>query len=99
VLNKHDTVSAEQRGTVHRFVGEQLDRFFGPRMPPIVSVCSTDGLQAKLSGDEGRLEASGIPELEKQLFSFLLTEKSHAFLVQCAAECESFCKNYRGPSR
>ena len=90
VLNKHDTVSSEQRGTVLRFVHEQLNGIFGRATPPIFSVCSTDGLQAKLSGNESRLEASGIPELEKELISFLLTEKSREFLVTMCGRVREF---------
>jgi len=35
VLNKHDTVSAEQQQTVLRFIRDQLDCFFGRTTPPI----------------------------------------------------------------
>lgn len=82
VLNKHDTVSPEQRKTVLRFVREQLSGFFGRNTPPIFSVSSTEGLAGKLLDDQARLLASGIPELERQLISFLLTEKSREFLLR-----------------
>jgi GTP-binding protein EngB required for normal cell division len=81
VLNKHDTVSLEQRETVLRFIRNQLDNFFGHITPQLFSVSSTEGLAAKLSGNQPRLVASGIPELEKQLTDFLLTQKSKEFLL------------------
>ncbi len=90
VLNKHDTVSPEQRATVLGFVHEQLNAFFGREMPSILSVSSTDGLQAKLSGDEAKLVASGIPALETQLLDFLLTEKTSEFLVRMCERVREF---------
>lgn len=82
VLNKHDTVPPAQREAVLGFVRGQLDIFFGHSVPPIFSVSSTDGLKAKLSGDRALLQASGFPELESQLLSFLFTEKSSEFLLR-----------------
>jgi GTP-binding protein EngB required for normal cell division len=82
VLNKHDMVSSEQREAVLRFVREHLNQVFGRAAPPIFSVSSIDGLAAKLSGNQARLIASGIRELEKNLLSFLLTEKRQEFLLR-----------------
>lgn len=82
VLNKQDTVSQEQRDTVLGFVHRQLNAFFKRETPSLFSVSSTDGLQAKLSSDQAKLLASGIPEFETQLLNFLLTEKASAFLVR-----------------
>lgn len=79
-LNKHDTVSSEQRETVLGFVRDQLsDR--GGVAPRLFSISSTDGLNAKLSHDEDRLAASGLPALERELVDFLLREKSKQFLL------------------
>ncbi len=90
VLNKHDTVSPEQRDVVIGFVREQLNAFFGRATPPIFSVSSTDGLRAKLAADEARLGASGIAELERQLVGFLLTEKSGEFLLRMCERAGEF---------
>jgi GTP-binding protein EngB required for normal cell division len=90
VLNKHDTISPEERQVVIGFVREHLNVFFGRSTPLILSVSSTDGLQAKLSGEEVRLGSSGIPELEKQLISFLLTEKSNEFLLRMCDRVREF---------
>jgi small GTP-binding protein len=70
VLNKHDSVSPEQRNTVLDFVRERLSAFFGHGTPSIFSVSSTDGLQAKFSRNKARLSSSGIPELETHLTKF-----------------------------
>jgi GTP-binding protein EngB required for normal cell division len=80
VLNKHDTVSGEERRTALGFVRDQLHTFFGQSIPQVFSVSAQDGLEAKRSCDASRLAASGIPELENELLGFLLTEKSTEFL-------------------
>jgi small GTP-binding protein len=82
VLNKHDTVSSDDRAAVLAFVHQQLQRIFGRSTPQIFSVSAIEGLDAKRSHDPSRLAASGIPELEKQLVRFLLTEKSTEFLLR-----------------
>jgi GTP-binding protein EngB required for normal cell division len=89
VINKHDTVSPEQRETVLRFVRDQLnDR--SRVAPPFFSVSSTDGLTAKLSGDGRRLGASGLPALEEELIGFLLREKSKEFLQRMCDRARKF---------
>jgi small GTP-binding protein len=82
VINKHDTVSVNQREDGVAFVREQLDSLFGAPSPHVFSVSSTDGLDAKRARDRSRLAASGIPALEAQIVSFLLTEKSSEFLLR-----------------
>jgi small GTP-binding protein len=81
VLNKHDTVSIENRNIALAFVSEQLGQLFARSPPQIFSVSSLDGLEAKRSRDAAGLAASGIPELETQLLQFLLTEKRSEFLL------------------
>jgi small GTP-binding protein len=90
VLNKHDTVSASERQTVLAFVREQLQTFFGCSTPQLLSVSSTEGLEAKRSHDHARLAASGIPELERQLVNFLLKEKRTEFLVRMCDRVKDF---------
>jgi small GTP-binding protein len=92
VLNKQDTVSPAQRQAAVAYVREQLDILFGHSIPPIFSVSSTDGLNAKLSQDQRLLETSGIPELEEQLLDFLLTEKSSEFLGLMCRRAQQFLK-------
>jgi small GTP-binding protein len=92
VLNKHDTVSLDDRNAVLAFVREQLRRIFGRSTPQIFSVSSIDGLEARRSRDPLRLARSGIPELEKQLVRFLLTEKSTEFLVRMCNRIQEFLR-------
>jgi GTP-binding protein EngB required for normal cell division len=90
VLNKHDTVSIENRAAGLAFVREQLQRLFRRSPPQIFSVSSLEGLEAKRSGDVLRLAASGIPELEKELLGFLLTEKTTEFLLRMCERIREF---------
>jgi small GTP-binding protein len=80
-LNKHDIVSADDRANVLTFVHDQLRIFLDRRAPKVFSVSARDGLEAKLSGDSTRLQASGVPALEDALLKFLLSEKRAQFLL------------------
>jgi small GTP-binding protein len=82
VVNKQDTVTAEERDSAMSYVTEQLQAVDARASSRIFSVSARDGLEAKLSKNESRLSASGIPALEKELVQFLLTEKSAQFLVR-----------------
>ena len=82
VLNKHDTVTPEQRETALAFVREHLCIAFGGTVPPIFSISATEGLKAKLSKDRVLLNASGVPDLEKGLLGFLLNDKNFEFLLR-----------------
>jgi small GTP-binding protein len=82
VLNKQDIVTREQREAAIAFVDQQLRRIFGRAPPHIFSVSSIEGQTAKRLGDASSLAASGIPELERQLVQFLLTEKNTEFLLR-----------------
>ena len=90
VLNKHDMVSRDDRELVLAFVREQLQPIFEHSTPQLFSVSSLDGLEAKRSRDQLRLAASGIPEVEKQLVSFLLKEKSTEFLLRMCDRVREF---------
>jgi small GTP-binding protein len=90
VLNKHDTVSLENRNTALAFVHEQLHKLFGRSAPQVFSVSSIEGLEAKRSGHAASLAASGIQELERQLLRFLLTEKSSEFLLRMCNRVRDF---------
>jgi small GTP-binding protein len=80
VVNKHDTASAEERESALAFVRDQIKSLFGQSAPRVYSVSARDGLEAKRSHNRALLDTSGIPALEDQLISFLLTEKSEQFL-------------------
>jgi hypothetical protein len=81
VLNKHDTVPANERETVLTFVSKRLQEIFGESPPQLFSVSATDGLKAKQKNDEELLTASGIGLLEQRLIDFLLSEKNDQFLI------------------
>ena len=81
VLNKHDTVTSDERHAVRAYVKHQLSSLFGGRTPRIFSVSARDGLRAKRSQDTALLKESGLPVLEGQLVEFLLNEKSTEFLL------------------
>lgn len=82
VLNKQDTVNAEEREQALAYVHQQLGAVFDDDMPAVFSVSARDGLRAKLEHDQQLLELSGLPQLEEKLVEFLLSEKSSEFLFQ-----------------
>jgi GTP-binding protein EngB required for normal cell division len=82
VLNKHDTVTSEERQTIVTYVRDQLRAVFGETTPQLFSVAANEGLNAKKSEDSQRLSASGIQALENALVDFLLAEKKEQFLQQ-----------------
>jgi len=90
VLNKHDTVSMDDRNAVLAFVDRELRTFFERSTPQIFSISSTEGLEAKRLRDSSRLAKSGLPELEKQLVYFLLMEKSTEFLLRMCDHVHEF---------
>ena len=94
VLNKHDTVSMDQREHVLAFVSQQLRAFFGDAPPKLFSVSALHGLQAKQSRNDELLEASGIRAFEQQLTDFLLTEKSGQFLTAMCNRVTALLQEY-----
>jgi predicted GTPase len=63
VINKRDTVSADEHGIVIAYVRDQLRAIFEGNMPQSFSVSAREGLEAKRSKDHLRLTASGIRRL------------------------------------
>jgi GTP-binding protein EngB required for normal cell division len=97
VLNKHDTVSVEERRTVLAYVRQQLSQIFGEEHPRIFSISARDGLDAKRQNDADRLKESGLPALESDLIGFLLTDKSTEFLLGMCARATNLVRDL-GPS-
>ena len=81
VLNKQDTVREQERAEALAYVRKELDAMFGPVPPKVFSISARDGLEAKRSHNSRLLAASGIPALEQELVSFLLTQKQSEFLL------------------
>ena len=92
VLNKHDTVSAEERAEVLNYTREQLSAWLDRGAPRVFSVSAQDGLVAKGARDMPRLAASGLPELETELVRYLLTEKSSEFLLRLCDRIEDWLR-------
>ncbi|HTZ56871.1 MAG TPA: dynamin family protein [Acidobacteriaceae bacterium] len=82
ILNKHDTVDAEQRMQALAYVEQQLRILFEHDLPSIFSISARVGLEAKRKQNSQLLDQSGLPQLEDALVQFLLTEKSTEFLLQ-----------------
>jgi len=84
VINKRDLVPPEQQEAVVAFVQERLSEVFGTTRPRVYSVSARDALNAKQSGDTGKLGRSGLPQLEADLIEFLQTDKTREFLGRVA---------------
>lgn len=82
VINKQDSVTADQRATVLAYVRDQLGAIFTESAPRIFSVSARDGLDARRGQDHERLAASGMLALETELATFLLEDKRDHFLRQ-----------------
>lgn len=82
VINKQDLVAPDDRDEVLAYIRAQLVERFGERAPPVFSVSAQEGLAAKRGGNLDRLAASGVQALEAELVRFLITEKSHEFLLR-----------------
>src|SRR5262249_7756708 len=60
VINKHDTVSGEERRAAFAYVHQQLSAIFGEESVRMFSVSARDGLDAKRRHDVDRLQESGL---------------------------------------
>jgi len=81
VINKQDTVGAEERNEAIDFVRERLERFSFIGTAQIFSISARQGLEAKQIQNQEQLEASGIQTLEVELLRFLTEERAQSFLV------------------
>jgi hypothetical protein len=81
IVNKRDLVSASAAAEVLEFARRTL-----PRVAPdrVFGVSALEALAAKPDGDDERLAASGLPDLEAALTEFLTTEKAGVFLRNLA---------------
>jgi small GTP-binding protein len=81
VVNKQDTVSAEEQKQALAFIAERMDRFSFSEKPYIFSLSARQGLYAKQSGNSEHLEESGIGSFEAELMRFLTEERAQSFLT------------------
>ncbi len=90
VVNKQDTVSAEERREALAFVAERTDRFSFSEKPRIFSLSARQGLLAKLSKNNNQLEESGLESLEAELLRFLTEERAQSFLSNMYGRATTF---------
>lgn len=90
IVNKHDTVSLEEREQVLEFVKERLAQYSFSREPRVFSVSARQALEGKQSKNDELVESSGIRQLEEALFGFLTEEKAEAFLANIHSRISTF---------
>jgi small GTP-binding protein len=93
VLNKHDTVSDEERRAALAYVHQQLSQIFGEERLRIYSISARDALDAKRLNDADRFRESGLSALESELIDFLLTDKSTEFLLGMCARAANLMRD------
>ena len=77
IVNKIDYVAAEERKSLIGFLRKVLhERALLSEDNAIFQISARHGLAAKLGNDGGRLEQSGLIEVEKHLLGYLATEKT-----------------------
>lgn len=89
VLNKQDTVSAQERDEARQFVAERLTETLSGAAREIYSISARQALEAKLGGNQPLLEESGLPAFEAELLHFLIAERAQSFLVNMYDRTES----------
>ena len=90
VVNKQDTVSAEEQRQAIAFVAERLKPFSFSKPPHIFSISARQGLHAKQSGDKDQLEESGLGSFEAELLRFLTEERAQFFLSNMYGRATTF---------
>jgi len=96
VLNKHDTVSAQERDEALLYVRQQLSALPAEHPPMVFSASARDALDANRTHDTARLQGSGIPALETELLRFLLEDKSTEFLLRMCDRVMDLVKTMPG---
>jgi hypothetical protein len=90
VVNKQDTVSAEEQRVALAYVAERLERFAFSEVPRILSISARQGLHAKQSGNASQLEESGLGPLEAELLRFLTEDRAQSFLSNMYGRVTTF---------
>ncbi|MBN9509707.1 MAG: dynamin family protein [Alphaproteobacteria bacterium] len=85
VVNKQDSVSAEQRQEVLSHLATQLPAILGDTPAPVFPLSAAQALDARLHGKVPLLTESGVPAFEAALLDFLVNEKRHTFLLNMSA--------------
>jgi GTP-binding protein EngB required for normal cell division len=82
VVNKHDTVPAEERAKVLKHIEAQTRTVFDGFAHQVFSVSAAEAIDANRTCDSDRWEASGVGHLRDELTRFLLGEKQQHFLAR-----------------
>jgi small GTP-binding protein len=90
VVNKRDTVSAEDQRQALSFVAERLARLSFSETPSVFSLSARQGLQAKLSGNKDHPDESGLGPFEAELLRFLTEERAQSFLSNMYGRTTTF---------
>ena len=80
VINKQDTVPAEAREEVVRYVEKTARSIVGSKAFHPFSVSARDGLLGKQMGDAEKLQQSGLLDFEGALVQFLANHRAQLFL-------------------
>jgi small GTP-binding protein len=80
VINKQDTVPAEAREEVVRYVEKTARSIVGSKAFPPFSVSARDGLAARQTDDAEKLRQSGLLDFEAALVQFLANNRAQLFL-------------------
>jgi len=85
LLNKSDTANSSDRRLLEDSVASRLTDLFPGVSIPVHSISARQALEARLSGDETALRASGIPSFESALLQFLIHDRARSFLTNMYA--------------
>ena len=89
VINKMDLCAPAQQDEVVSFIERRVAGEAGPDEIAVFAVSASEALAAKLERDAGRLEKSGLPVFERALVDYLVTDRSHDFLIAMCRRVES----------
>ncbi len=81
VVNKLDLCTPAQQQEVVAFIRSHLADQELPDPVPLFPLSASQALAARLTGDQQRLEQSGLPALEQALVSYLLQDRYNDFLA------------------
>ena len=88
VINKMDLCAPAQQDEVVSFIERRVAGEAGPDEIAVFAVSASEALAAKLERDAGRLEKSGLPVFERALVDYLVTDRSHDFLIAMCRRVE-----------
>jgi GTP-binding protein EngB required for normal cell division len=97
-VNKADLSSAEQQREILEFIRQRLADDGCVEGATLFAVSAAEALAAKLTKDEERLIRSGMPDFERALIGYLVSERYHDFLAATCQRLEA-AFNAAGPSR